>query len=155
MLRYTPSFAASSSASARLILPVALLLVWAAVAYSAVTWGLRWSAAGANPGQSASSAHTLPTIDSAGVARTLGATPATAVVAPTLASRFQLQGVLAGGASQGAALIVVDGKAAKPYRVGALVADGLVVQSAQGRRVSLGAAMDGPSTLVLELPAKK
>jgi general secretion pathway protein C len=72
-----------------------------------------------------------------------------------LASRFQLQGVLAGGASQGAALIVVDGNVAKPFRVGSLVVDGLVVQSAQGRRVSLGAAMDGPSTLVLELPAKK
>jgi general secretion pathway protein C len=155
MLRHTPSFAATSSASARLVLPAAALLVWAAVAYSAVTWGLRWSATGESAGQSATSAHTLPTLDSAAVARTLGATPAVAVVAPTLASRFQLQGVLAGGASQGAALIAVDGKAAKPFRVGALVADGLVVQSAEGRRVSLGAAMDGPPTLVLELPLKR
>jgi general secretion pathway protein C len=72
-----------------------------------------------------------------------------------LASRFQLLGVMAGESSQGAALIAVDGKVAKPFRVGSLVVDGLVVQSAQGRRVSLGAAMDGPSTLVLELPAKK
>ena len=155
MLRHTPSFAATSSASARWVLPAAALLVWAAVAYSAVTWGLRWSATGESAGQSTTSAHALPTLDAAAVARTLGATPAAAVVAPTLASRFQLQGVLAGGASQGAALIAVDGKAAKPYRVGAVVADGLVVQSAQGRRVSLGVAMDGPSTLVLELPAKK
>jgi general secretion pathway protein C len=72
-----------------------------------------------------------------------------------LASRFQLQGVLAGGAEAGAALIAVDGKPAKPYRVGAVVADGWVLQSAEGRRVSLGAAMNGPSTLTLELPAKK
>jgi general secretion pathway protein C len=36
-----------------------------------------------------------------------------------------------------------------------VVADGLVLQSALGRRVSLGAALDGPQTLVLELPAKK
>ena len=155
MLRHTPSFAASSSASARWVLPAASLLVWAAVAYSAVAWGLRWSATGESAGQSTPSAHTLPTLDSAAVARTLGAAPTVAVVAPTLASRFQLQGVLASGASQGAALIAVDGKAAKPYRVGALVVEGLVVQSAQGRRVSLGAAMDGPSTLVLELPVKK
>ena len=155
MLRHTPSFAATSSASARWVLPAAALLVWAAVSYSAVTWGLRWSATGESAGQSTTSAHALPALDAAAVARTLGATPAAAVAAPTLASRFQLQGVLASGASQGAALIAVDGKVAKPYRVGAVVADGLVVQSAQGRRVSLGAAMDGPQTLVLELPAKK
>jgi general secretion pathway protein C len=51
--------------------------------------------------------------------------------------------------------MAVDGKPAKPYRVGALVTDGLVLQSAQGRRISLGASVDGPPTLVLELPAKK
>ena len=78
-----------------------------------------------------------------------------AAAAPSLASRFQLQGVMAGGPNAGAALIAVDGKAAKPFRVGAVVADGLVLQSAQGRRVTLGAAMDGPQSLVLELPAKK
>jgi general secretion pathway protein C len=72
-----------------------------------------------------------------------------------LASRFQLQGVMAGDASQGAALLAVDGKAAKPFRVGAVVADGLVLQSAQGRRVSLGATTNGPPTLELELPLKK
>jgi len=59
------------------------------------------------------------------------------------------------GQESGAALIAVDGKPAKPYRVGAVVADGLVLQSTQGRRVNLGASMDGPQTLVLELPAKK
>jgi general secretion pathway protein C len=52
-------------------------------------------------------------------------------------------------------LIVVDGKPAKPFRVGAVVADGLVLQSAEGRRISLGASMDGAQTLLLELPAKK
>ena len=155
MLRHRPSFASSASASARLVLPLASLLVWAAVAFSAVTWGLRWSATGASPGQGVTSPHTLPTIDTAAAARTLGAVPIQAPAAPTLASRFQLQGVMAGAASQGAALISVDGKTAKPFRVGALVVDGLVLQSAQGRRVSLGASLDGPSTLVLELPVKK
>ena len=155
MPSHSPSFASTASAPARLVLPLASLLVWAAVAFSAVTWGLRWSATGASPGQSATSAHSLPTIDTAAAARTLGAVPVQAAAAPTLASRFQLQGVMAGAASQGAALISVDGKTAKPFRVGATVADGLVLQSAQGRRVSMGAAMDGPPTLVLELPAKK
>jgi general secretion pathway protein C len=72
-----------------------------------------------------------------------------------LASRFQLLGVLAGGPNAGAALIAVDGKPAKPFRVGAVVSDGLVLQSAQGRRVSLGVALDGAPTLTLDLPVKK
>ena len=49
----------------------------------------------------------------------------------------------------------VDGQPPKPYRVGAVVAEGWVLQSAQGRRISLGATMGGPQTLVLDLPAKK
>ncbi len=77
------------------------------------------------------------------------------VAVPSVASRFQLLGVLDAGPDTGAALIAVDGKPAKPYRVGALVVEGLVLQSAQGRRISLGASIDGPQTLVLELPAKK
>ena len=81
--------------------------------------------------------------------------PVQVPVAPSLASRFQLQGVLAGGGSQGVALIAVDGKSAKPYRVGAWVTEGLVLQSAQGRRISLGAALNTPEMVVLELPAKK
>lgn len=155
MLRQLPSFTAAFRSSSRWALPLASLAVWAAVAFSAVTWGLRWSATGASPSQSAATALALPDLDSAAVARSLGAKPVQAVAAPTLASRFQLQGVMAGVASQGAALLAVDGKAAKPYRVGAVVAEGLVLQSAQGRRVSLGATKEGAPSLVLELPAKK
>jgi len=155
MLSYRPSFATVFSASSRVVLPAASLLVWGAVAFSAVTWGLRWSATGANPSNATAAAQALPEVDVSAAARTLGAAPVQAAVAPTLASRFQLLGVMAGGPDAGAALIAVDGKPAKPYRVGAVVADGLVLQSAQGRRVSLGAAMDGPQTLVLDLPVKK
>ena len=155
MLSQRPSFASVLSASSRVVLPVATLLVWGAVAFSAVSWGLRWSATGAAPSNATSAAQALPEVDVSAAARSLGAAPVQAAAAPTLASRFQLQGVMAGGPDAGAALIAVDGKAAKPYRVGALVADGLVLQSAEGRRISLGASMDGPQSLVLELPAKK
>ena len=136
-------------------MPVVTLLVWGGVAFSAVTWGLRWSATGASPSNATSAVQALPEVDAAAAARALGAAPAPVVAAPSLASRFQLQGVLTGGPNEGAALISVDGKAAKPFRVGAMVAEGLVLQSTQGRRISLGAAMDGPQILVLELPAKK
>ena len=155
MLAHRPSFAAVLSASSRVWLPAAALLVWAAVAFSAVAWGLRWSAMGAGESPTASPAQALPTVETAAAARSLGAAPMQAASTPSLASRFQLQGVLAGNASQGAALIAVDGKPAKPYRVGAMVAEGWVLQAVQGRRVSLGATLDGPQMLSLELPVKK
>lgn len=155
MLRPSPSFVTALSASSRVVLPAATLLVWAAVAFSAVTWGLRWSATGAAPSNATAAAQALPEVDVSGAARSLGAAPVQIVAEPSLASRFQLQGVMTGGPHAGAALIAVDGKAAKPYRVGAVVTDGWVLQSAQGRRASLGAAVDGPQALVLELPAKK
>lgn len=155
MLRYRPSFATALSTSSRVVLPAASLLVWGAVAFSAVTWGLRWSATGESISNATAAAQSLPEVDVSAAARSLGAVPVQAAAAPTLSSRFQLQGVMAGGPDAGAALIAVDGKPAKPYRVGAVVADGLVLQLAQGRRVNLGAAVDGPQTLALELPAKK
>lgn len=155
MLSYRPSFANALSASSRMVLAAASLLVWGAVAFSAVTWGLRWSATGAAPSNATAAAQALPEVDVSAAARSLGAVPVQAAAAPTLASRFQLQGVMTGGPDAGAALISVDGKPAKPYRVGAVVADGLVLQLAQGRRISLGVAIDGPQALVLELPAKK
>ncbi len=154
MLRSRQSFATALSASSRVALPVTTLLVWGAVAFSAVSWSLRWSATGAAP-SNATAAQTLPEVDVSAAARSLGAAPVQATAAPSAASRFQLLGVLDAGPDSGAALIAVDGKPAKPYRVGAVVADGLVLQLAEGRRISLGVAMDGPQTLVLELPAKK
>ena len=155
MFSHRTSFANVFSASLRLVLPAASLLVWGAVAFSAVTWGLRWSATGANPSNATAAAQALPEVDVSAAARSLGAAPVQAAAAPTMASRFQLQGVMAGGPDAGAAVIAVDGKLAKPFRVGGVVADGVVLQSAQGRRVNLGAAMDAPQTLVLDLPAKK
>jgi general secretion pathway protein C len=149
------SFLTAFSMSSRVLLPAASLLVWGAVAFSAVTWGLRWSATGDVPSKASAAAQALPEVDVSAAARSLGAMPVQAAAAPSLSSRFQLQGVMAGGPNAGAALIAVDGKPAKPYRVGAVVTEGVVLQSAQGRRVNLGAALDGPQTLVLELPAKK
>ena len=155
MLVHRTSFGSLFNTSSRLVLPATALLVWAAVAFSAVSWGLRWSATGESPSNATLAAQVVPDVDANAAARSLGAAPVQAAAAPSLSSRFQLQGVMAGGPDAGAALIAVDGKPAKPYRVGAWVAEGLMLQSAQGRRISLGAAIDGPQALVLELPAKK
>ena len=53
-----------------------------------------------------------------------------------------------------AALIAVDGQPAKPFRVGAVVDEGLVLQSLHPRQARLGASVDGPATLTLDMPAK-
>ena len=138
-----------------LLVHTTALLVWALVAFSATSWVLRGT------GQDMASSPTIPqaepalAVDTTATARSLGLVAAGPVAAPALASRFQLVGVLAGGPSQGAALIAVDGKPAKPYRLGAPVAEGWVLQSVQGRRANLGLGADAAATLTLELPARK
>jgi general secretion pathway protein C len=93
-------------------------------------------------------------VDPAAVARLLGAGPVTAAAATSasLASRFALVGVVADRSHKGAALIAVDGKPAKPFRVGAAVDEGLVLQSVESRRAVLAADTDGPPVLTLDLP---
>ena len=130
--------------------------MWFAVAYSLVGWFLRDNPTGSGVSTSVESVQPVnDTLDSQAVSRALGAQAQAAQAAPTLASRFQLVGVLNGDATTGVALLSVDGKPAKPFRIGKPVAEGLVVQSTQAKRVQLGATVDGPSTLSLELPAKK
>ena len=55
------------------------------------------------------------------------------VATPEAASRFVLLGVVADTDGQGAALIAVDGKPPRPFRVGAKVADGYVLHSVSAR----------------------
>jgi general secretion pathway protein C len=88
------------------------------------------------------------------VARLLGAAPAVASAAPSLASRFTLIGVVASRSQKGAALIAVDGKPAKPFRVGAAIDEGIVLKSVEARRAVLAGA-DGSPALTLELPPLK
>lgn len=80
-------------------------------------------------------------------------------VAPTAASalaamqaRLQLQGVLAVGTKQGAALISIDGKPAKPYRVGSAIEDGLEVTAVGARSASI--RKSDAAAFTLELPSK-
>ena len=68
------------------------------------------------------------------------------------ASRYVLLGVVADRDHSGAALIAVDGKPAKPYRVGARVDDGLLLQSVAPRRAVLASSADAPASVTLELP---
>ena len=133
----------------------ATFALWALVAASAVYWGLK-IATPSRPAVAAPPAVRAPApADPAAVARLLGASPAAASV-PTVASlssRFTLVGVVASRSRTGAALIAVDGRPAKPFRVGAAIDEGLVLQSVEARRATLAASREGPPVLTLELPA--
>ncbi len=132
------------------------LLVWAVVAYSAVVFALQWgggvpvdyAVAGSEQKQ------VLPDFDALSVSKALGAAPVQSASA-SLASRFVLVGVMDGGPSQGVALISVDGKPAKPYRLGQTVTDGFVVLATGPKKAELGPQLGATATLFLELPLKK
>ncbi len=128
------------------------LVIWALAAASAAYWGLRLSASG--PGLTTAAAPPAASApDAQAMARLLGAV---AAPVPVASSRFALVGVLAGRSSGGgAALIAVDGKPAKPYRVGAVIDTGLVLQSLGPRQARLGTSAEGPASLTLEMPARK
>lgn len=132
----------------------ATFVLWALVAASAVYWGLKFTArSGGIPSVPAAARAPAPA-DPAAVARLLGASPAAAAQSPvaSLASRFTLVGVVASRSHAGAALISVDGKAAKPFRVGSAVDDRLVLQSVESRRAVLAETTSGPAVVTLELP---
>ncbi|MEI6804845.1 MAG: type II secretion system protein N [Burkholderiales bacterium] len=129
-------------------------LVAAAAGLSATFWVLKGGGAGApaNAPPALLSAGSA-TIDSQVVALALGGgkVAATPEAAP-LSSRFQLTGVVADPSHSGAALIAVDGKPPRAYRVGATVDGTLVLQSVAARRAVLGADATGPATVTLDLP---
>ncbi len=131
------------------------LAIWALAAASVAYWGLRLSGPGAGPAVP-TVAPTPPVPDAQALARLLGAVRTQAPVVAPASSRFTLVGVLAGRESGGgAALIAVDGKPPRPYRVGAALDGGLVLQSLGPRQARLGASMDGPAALTLEMPQRK
>ena len=135
------------------------LALWAVAGASVVFWGLRLSA----PSAAALVPAAAPTPvapDAQALARLLGAAPAAPGAAPvapvaSLASRFALLGVLSGRSSGGgAALIAVDGKPAKPFRIGAAVDEGLVLQALGPRQAQLGGQVDGPAAVTLDMAPK-
>ncbi len=132
---------------------LATLVLGALAAGSVVFWGLKLPG-----GSTAVLSGTMPPAsveqtDPLAVARLLGAgsEPTPLAPAPNVSNRFVLTGVVA-GRHGGAALISVDGKPARPYRVGAVVEQDLVLQSVAGRSASLAANMRAPAAVSLELP---
>jgi general secretion pathway protein C len=95
------------------------------------------------------------TIDSAKLAQLLGFSasgPGAPVPIANAAARFKLIGLIAQGSQRGSALIAVDGEPAKPFRVGELVTDGMLLQTVKGRSVMLAPEMTGNPGVTLEMP---
>lgn len=137
-----------------------MFLVWALVAASSVFWGMRLMAKPL-PVPSGAAVATPGLAAEADLTALLGTKPppatpdaGPAAPPPPESSRFQLLGVVAArhaARAQGVALIAVDGKTPRAYRVGAVVDGDLVLQSVQQRAATIGPR--GGATLVsLELP---
>lgn len=130
--------------SSRWPVAAATALLWAAAAASAVYWGLRVSSADGG-GLTPPVASPALSVQTAEVARVFGALPSTPgpAAAPDAATRFQLLGVAANQSGGGAALLAVDGKAPRSYRVGAAFEGGLTLQSIDAAGVHIGPAAGG------------
>jgi len=142
-----------SNSQSRWAVRSATFFLWGLAAASAAYWALKLS----RPQSFAAAPAVRATApaDAAAVARLLGFSPRAALPsapAPGLASRFALVGVVAGPSRRGAALIAIDGKPARPFRVGSVLEDGLLLQAVEGRRAVLAASAEGPALLTLELP---
>lgn len=131
---------------------LATLVLAALAALSGTYWALK--STHANSVSAAAPAAGFAGLDPLALARALGGGGAVAPVgaAAVPSTAYVLMGVLADSQKGGAALISIDGKPAKPYRVGATVDANLVVQSVVGRRAVLAADMTGPAQMTLELP---
>jgi general secretion pathway protein C len=133
-------------------------LVWAGVAGSAVAWGLKIFV---QPPAAPPQALVAETGRAAhgDLTRLLGVDPPAPVAAtapvPAADARFKLVGVVSPrspqAAREGLALIAVDGKPPRAYRVGAVVDGAHVLQAVNPRGATLGPA-DGTALVALKLP---
>ena len=133
-------------------------VLWALVAATAVFWGLRLlvRAPAAPPAAVVAGDAAAPRVD---LTRLLGAAPvalAVPVAQVDANARFRLLGIMApkpssSGPAHGVALIAVDGKLPKAFRVGATVDGDMLLQSVSLRSAALSRARGGPG-FTLELP---
>jgi general secretion pathway protein C len=132
--------------------------VWAAVAASAVAWGLRLFVPSLPVPAHAGVA--LPSAAVGDLERLLGAAPVAAAdeeeePEPVADARFQLIGVVAprpaAASGEGLALISIDGKPPRAFRVGATVDGEQVLQAVQPRGATLG-PRGGAALVALSIP---
>jgi general secretion pathway protein C len=130
-------------------------LIWAAVAASAVFWGLRLTGSAPEAPPHAQPAP-VATVVRSDLGRLLGpdpALPSAAAAAPQAGaeqSRFQLLGVIAAGRAgsagrEGWATLTVDGKPPRTFQVGSVVDGSSVLQKVGARSVEIGPRGGAPA----------
>lgn len=144
------------------------LAAWLAASASATYWSLKFAGASQPPVKATEIAASTPREAPADLARLFGppvvapsaAPSAAASAAPSSApqmidpgARFALVGVVANQANAGVALIAVDGKAARPYRVGSQIEDSHTLKSVALRSATLTPLAQPDALLTLELAA--
>ena len=134
------------------------MAVWVLAALSATWWSLKFVGARSSPLSVTTLGAPAAGSDPADLAKVFG--PPIAPVAAAVANapkaaepgtRFVLVGVVADKASIGVALIAVDGKAARPYRVGSPVEDSYTLKSVAARSAVLAPSSQADAALMLEL----
>jgi general secretion pathway protein C len=146
------------SSNNRLVLHTSTLLIWALAAGSVAYWALQISS---NSGQSSLNVATAGNetlggaLDATSLARLLGATAPQVVAPAAVSSRFSLKGVVSGSTGKEAALIAVDDKPARAFRVGNAIEEGLFLKSVTARQVTLSTTKDGGTLMTLDMPLVK
>ena len=132
------------------------LFIWLLVGLCAAYWAFKFATTKTVEATTAQSANSVA-VDSKAVSRLLGATDnvATKAINTPANTKFVLFGLANSAGGQGYALIALDGKPAKPYRVGSLVADDLLLKSISKTGVILAASLKSPDGVTLELPERK
>lgn len=140
------------------LLRLLTLAVWALAAGSATLWGMQHLQIASSPASAATVAPAVAQAAPADVQRVLGRNAVAAAPAavappppPDPSTRFTLLGVVASRGNTGVALLSVDGKVARPYRVGSEVEDGLKLVKVAAREATFESSKGGPS-FTLELP---
>jgi general secretion pathway protein C len=132
------------------------LSVWLWVGLSGAYWAFKFVTTQRVEATAALAASTI-VVDSKAVAKLLGATDNIAVkpINTVASNKFFLFGLASSASGQGVALIALDGKPAKPYRVGSLVADDLLLKSISKTGVMLATSLKATEGVTLELPERK
>jgi len=132
------------------------LFIWLLVGLCAAYWAFKFATTKTVEATTAQSAPSM-VVDSKAIGKLLGATDNVAVKAVNTqaSTKFVLFGLANSVGGKGYALIALDGKPAKPYRVGGLVADNLMLKSITKNGVILATSLKSPDGVTLELPERK
>ena len=141
---------------------LAAFVLAALAASSLVYWALKWPASQPATTLQSATGPRSSGADPAQLARALGgnAAPVAAAARPqvavaSVANRMSLVGVVANTRQGGTALISIDGKPARPFRVGSNIEGEWLLQSVAPRRAVLSSGVAGEADVTLELPAPK